>query len=90
MKPFDAYLGRIVLHDSRLHFVKEVRIHRKAVHFLIRNEDGDERTISTTALLEGLLEEVEPRIYQFMNSREAGMVDDGDGDRQAGQRGNTG
>ena len=76
LKPFGAYLGKIVLYDSRLYFVREVRILHKAVHFVIRNEEGDEKTISTTALLDGLLEEVEPRVYQFMNPEGWGMADE--------------
>jgi hypothetical protein len=66
--PFDGYLGRIVLYEDRFYFVKEARIGIKAVKFIIRNEVGDERKISTKALLDGLLEEVEPRIYKFSHS----------------------
>jgi hypothetical protein len=66
--PFDGYLGKIVLYEDRLYFVKEARIRSRAVQFVIRNEEGDERMISTKALLDGLLEEVEPRIYQFTYS----------------------
>ena len=67
LKPFDAYLGKIILYEDRLHFVKEACIQSKAMRFIIRNEAGDEKKISTTALLDGLLEEVEPQIYQFMS-----------------------
>ena len=66
--PFNGYLGKIVLYEDRLYFVKEARIGSNAVQFIIRNEVGDERKISTKALLEGLLEEVEPRIYKFVHS----------------------
>lgn len=78
LQPFEAYLGKIVLHAGRLHFVKEVRIQRQSVHFVIRNEDGDEEEISTTALLDGLLEEVEPQIYEFMNPADGGRPREAD------------
>lgn len=75
LKPFEGYLGKIVLHDNRLYFVKDVCIERNAVSFLLRSEEGEERKISTTTLLGSLLEEMEPRVYEFLNPSPAPDAD---------------
>ena len=62
---FECYLGRTVCYAEALYRVEEVCVQKRSVRFLIRNEDGEEARISTKDLMVGLLEEVDPDVFEF-------------------------